>query len=128
MKKMEDQTTKESRVSGQRIKKISIGLINPMKDGLTKVSSITPQSNAMRKRKNIETSDSELFNKRMAEINYQYQQDLINQIEIRKILENKSKGAKGLRNSMNLSLSMLSHNKNGNQRVSANGRNYSASL
>ena len=55
-----------------------------------------------------------MFNKRMAEMNYKYQQDMINQIELRKILESKNKGSKGLRNSMNLSLSMLSHNKQGN--------------
>ena len=64
----------------------------------------------------------------MAEMNYKYQQDMINQIEIRKVLESKNKTGKGLRNGVNLSLSMLSHNKQGNQKVIANGRNYSASL
>lgn len=64
----------------------------------------------------------------MAEMNYKYQQDMINQIELRRVLENKSKGIKGLRNGMNLSLSMLSNNKKGDQKVIANGRNYSASL
>lgn len=49
-----------------------------MKDGLTKLSSSTPLSTAMRRKKNVEKSDSELFNKRMAEMNYKYQQDLIN--------------------------------------------------
>jgi hypothetical protein len=49
-----------------------------MKDGLTKLSSSTPLSTAMRKKKNVEKSDSKFFNKRMAEMNYKYQQDLIN--------------------------------------------------
>jgi hypothetical protein len=54
MNKYEDQTTKESRVSGQRVKKISIGLTHPIKEGLTKVPSVTPQSAVQKNTKNAE--------------------------------------------------------------------------